>query len=293
MMATTGNRTTLVVPPNQARHCDMADTDSTNPITSYCAWMAMRNLSPNTIKRRQSSLGALARFVAPTPLTSATLRDVEEWISTHSDHPSTAHAYRSDARNFFAWAVRRNLATTDPTLDVDPIRVPKSLPRPVPIQAVPNLIALAPTAELRLVLLLAAYAGLRRSEIANLTTDDYQLFGDAMLIVRAGKGGKDRVVPLHPAIVAELAKRRPVGKVIPLTSATIGRQASRHLRAHGYDCTLHQLRHSFGTEMARVFDGNLVAVGRAMGHSDPATTMGYVGWSGGDTGRVAGLYNVA
>ena len=271
----------------------MTNATNANALDLYCAWMAMRNMSPNTAKRRRSSLASLARFVAPKPLTSATLGDVEDWLATHSAVASTAHAYRSDARNFFAWAVRRNVSASDPTLDIDPIRVPKSLPRPVPIQAVPALIATAPTPELRLVLILAAYAGLRRSEIANLTTDDYQLFGDAMLVVRAGKGNKDRVVPLHPVVVAELAKRRPVGKVVPLTGATLGRQAARHLRAHGYDCTLHQLRHSFGTEMARVFDGNLVAVGRAMGHSDPATTMGYVGWSGGDTGRVSGLYAVA
>jgi len=54
------------------------------------------------------------------------------------------------------------------------------------------------------------------------------------------------------------------------------------------------IRHAYGTELARVLDGNVVAVGRAMGHSSPQTTMGYIGWNGGDTvERMGHIYDVA
>ena len=52
----------------------------------------------------------------------------------------------------------------------------------------------------RLLLALFAYAGLRRSELLGLDCDDVDL--DRRLIrVRNAKGGRQRVVPVHPGLV--------------------------------------------------------------------------------------------
>ena len=52
----------------------------------------------------------------------------------------------------------------------------------------------------RLLLALFAYAGLRRSELLGLDCDDVDL--DRRLIrVRNAKGGRQRVVPIHPGLV--------------------------------------------------------------------------------------------
>jgi hypothetical protein len=38
-------------------------------------------------------------------------------------------------------------------------------------------------------------------------------------------------------------------------------------------------------------DGNIVAVGKVLGHESPQTTMGYCGWGGGETAsKLPGLY---
>jgi integrase len=51
----------------------------------------------------------------------------------------------------------------------------------------------------RLLLALFAYAGLRRSELLGLDWDDVDLHR-GLLRVRRANGGRQRVVPIHPAL---------------------------------------------------------------------------------------------
>ena len=258
-------------------------------IASFEAYMAARSFSPCTLERRRVALGQFARFIAPMSLLDASGQDIDEWIGT-KNAPRTRHAYRSDLAAFYTWAIRRRLVALSPVADTDSIRLPASLPRPVPVEAVPMIVDAAPM-PLRLGLAFAAYAGLRRAEITALTSADVQTFGRPVVMVRLGKGAKDRVVPLVARLVAMVLERRTDGRLVPLTPRTLGAQAARHMRQLGYDCTIHQLRHAYGTEAARVLDGNVVAVGGLMGHSSPNTTQGYIGWAGGETAdRLALLY---
>ena len=253
-------------------------------LASFTQWQRQRSCSAATMRRRRSSLTNFARWMAPAHIATATTTDVEEWLDTFTA-PRTRHAYRSDLATFYRWATRRQILAHDPTILTDPIRVPKSLPRPVPAHLVPDIIATAPDDTVRLACALAAYAGLRRSEIAALTADDIAThIAPPLLAVRNGKGGKDRIVPLHPVLVAMLTNVRADGsRLVPLSYDALGRQAVAHLARMGFHGTLHQFRHSFGTEMARVLGGNLVAVGALMGHESPSTTQAYVGWGGGET----------
>ena len=261
--------------------------DNMQLIALFCTYMAGRAFSPHTIKRRTSSLSSFSRFIAPMSLVDVESDHVESWVTTLSA-PRTRHAYRSDLSAFYAWAAKRKVVATNPVDDTDPIRVPKGLPHPVPPVAVPGIITAAEDPHLRLALMLAAFAGLRRAEICALTTDDYQLHPTPVLVVRNGKGGKDRQVPLHPALAAALARRHTQGRLVPWSPDGLGRRARAHLHACGYDASIHALRHSFGTELARVLKGNVVAVGRAMGHEKADTSLQYIGWNGGEWGQMFG-----
>lgn len=252
------------------------------PMQGFESWQEGRGFSHKTIKRRRVAIGAFARFISPMPLTEATHEHVEEWLATLGAL-RTRHAYRSDLNCYYRWAVKRRLTTDNPVAQTDGIRLPKLLPRPVPPEDVVCLIAAAGYEPwLVKALALAAYAGLRCFEIANLTTADISFVSmPPMLTVRGGKGGKDRRVPMHPTLVLLLSERCASGRIIGRSADTIGRRAAQHIRSCGVDATIHQLRHTFGTELARAADGNILLVASLMGHDQPATTMGYIGWSGG------------
>jgi site-specific recombinase XerD len=118
----------------------------------------------------------------------------------------------------------------------------------------------------RLLLALFAYAGLRRSELLGLDWDDVDL-ERRLLHVRKAKGGRQRVVPIHPALAPlfldylQLRVRDPepalfVGVQGRRLSQTIMTQTFlRYANAAGVTerkrVTPHTLRHVFASELLR------------------------------------------
>ena len=99
--------------------------------------------------------------------------------------------------------------------------------------------------------------------------------------MRTGKGNKDRIVPIHPDLAKALRGHPKHGPVIGVTAGTVGQKVAAHLRSLGIEATAHKLRATFGTELARATEGNVILIARMMGHEDISTSMTYVGWSGG------------
>lgn len=262
---------------------------SDNHLIAFRRWQRTRGLAHATIKRRDASLAGFVEYIAPLQLVEAEPDLIDDWLGTF-DSPATRRAYRSDLMAFYKWAAKRGLCI-NPVLAVDGIRVPRTLPRPVPASHLRAVLNGAPR-DVRLMIALAAYAGLRRTEIANLDASDIDLLSvPPTLAVRGGKGGKDRIVPLHPDLAVELATAPRHGKVVGVAASTVGHRIAGHLRNVGIEATAHQLRHTFGTELARATDGNVILIATLMGHADIATSMGYIGWAGGPSvDAVAAMY---
>jgi len=248
----------------------------------YERYMDGRGLSARTIERYLGTVHGFAAFLDPLELVAAGPLDVEEWL-TGFRNPKTRHAYRSDLNMFYRWAIRREGFALNPLDDVDPVRVPRTVPRPLPDDAIAVVLGVGELRTRRAVGL-GMLAGLRNAEIAALDAADVSL-AHRELVVRDGKGGKDRVVPIHPRLARLLDGIGVRGPVIvgrhggPVMPDTVGDIVRRHFRALGIVATPHQLRHSFGTEMTRAAGGNLVVVAKTMGHANIATTMGYAGWN--------------
>lgn len=260
----------------------MIDSDA-ELVEAFTTYQQSRAFSNNTLQRRRLSLGRFAAHMAPAPITAASAADIDDWVAKLRS-ARTRHAYRSDLSVFFRWALRRGLVEHNPVLNTDSVRVPKALPKPAKAEWITAAFTVAP-AHLQLALLLGALAGLRISEVAALDANNVHLDADPpVLVVRDGKWGKDRVVPLHPRLSPML--RGQTGWIFPNGHAGHVRPAALHealqrlLERNGIPrFTFHQLRHYFGSEAARWSGGNVVLVASLMGHGNTDTTMGYIGWS--------------
>lgn len=259
------------------------------PIDDYLAWMRASGRSEGTLNVRRWWLGRLAE-VAPDP-TTVTTQQLAQWLSTPDWSPEFRRAGLSSVRSFYRWAERTGLAAESPAALLDPVTRPRVLPRPAPDDALRAALARADD-RARLILCLAAYAGLRRAEIAALHT---RHVADGELLV-VGKGGHHRRVPLHPELAlelrAELGRRRDgrhgsgwSGDYVsangylfpsthhpgPMTAAHVGVLVSR-LLPEGWTC--HTLRHRFATA-AYAVERDLRAVQELLGHAKPETTSIY------------------
>lgn len=239
----------------------------------------VRGLARKTIDRRRYSLQKLAVCASPVRLLDVTAPLIEDWLSTYR-RAETRHAYLADVRALFKWARKRGLVLLDPTEDMDTIKVPRRLPRPMEEEELALAIATARDPRLRLVILLGAFAGLRRFEIAQLRGEDCTRH---WLVIRAGKGGRDGSVPMHPVLWSAIRAfgvetgwmfESPYGGHI--SQATIGTWIRTHFDQLGIVGGVHRTRHRFGTKVAEAAGGNMLVVKELMRHANLETSQAYV-----------------
>jgi site-specific recombinase XerD len=141
----------------------------------------------------------------------------------------------------------------------------------------------------RLLLALFAYAGLRRSELLGLDWDDVDL-ERRLLRIRKAKGGRQRVVPIHPGLeplivsylqfrISDPEQALFVGVQGKRLSPTIMTQTFlRYARAAGVTerkrVTPHTLRHVFASELLRA-GANLRQIQELLGHKHLDSTQRY------------------
>jgi integrase/recombinase XerD len=137
------------------------------------------------------------------------------------------------------------------------------------------------------ILLTTIYAtGLRLSEALHLRVTDIDSQQGAIRVTQ-GKGNKQRLVPLSPALLAELREwwrehRNPQwlfpGKAQdrPLDSSAVQKACQRAVDRAGLapGVSAHTLRHTFATELLEA-DVDLLTIQKILGHADLKTTLIY------------------
>ena len=165
-------------------------------IEEWLRWLSAGDAAPGTVGLRRSQLTRLAQHV---DLLDAEEEDLIAWLAQPTWARETRRSMRAGIRGFYRWAVRQQLVEEDPSLDLRPIRPGSPRPRPFPERMLAEALLRADR-ERELMLLLGAYAGLRRSEIARVHSDDVE---DDVLVV-FGKGAKHRRIPIHDRLAPHL-----------------------------------------------------------------------------------------
>lgn len=266
---------------------------SSRHLARHLEWCHQRNLRLTYIQTRRRTIIQLARELGVN-VEDADENDFAQWYEGVSARmvPEARAVYLSHVQCYFRWLLRERILEKDPTVRLVRPRMKRPLPRPMNDAELARAIATAP-ARVKPWLLLAAYEGLRAIEIAGLRKGDVDL--SANMLVVNGKGGRQRLLPLHPAVREALEPllggrgflfshwSRPG----PPTAHNVSHGMNHHLRSQAISSTAHTARHWFLTNVYRS-SRDLRLTQELAGHSSPTTTAGYAAWS---PGRSAAIVN--
>ena len=251
------------------------------PFAEYRNHLFSRDLDPKTKVRYWQILTRYYQWLGSRSPDAVTAGEFLSWLRNN--------AYRPRSILLYYHAIRMFLAFLGQEFKIK-LRKPKELPLYYGRGDIERLIAQAecglrgqtPWQKQRntALILTLAFTGLRRGELLNLTVGDVD-FQRRLILVRQGKGDKDRLVPMTERLMAPL-RYLCHGKA---TGAKIfaglnGRSVYRVVTSLGKACGLdgfhpHSLRHFFATQLVER-GANLRAVQELLGHADLSTTAAYL-----------------
>ena len=280
---------------------DMVDT--------FLDYMAVeRGVSPNTMAAYRNDLYQLTEYLETRrqDVTNGhsweqiNERTLSEYLLRLHDlgYSDTTRARKmASAKSLFGFLLGEGIITRDPTESLSAPRVGRSLPEVLTVEEVDRLLTYTsngdtPEAKRDRAMLELLYAtGMRVSELVSLDMDDANF--EQGYVICLGKGGKERVIPVHQQAIAVL--RQYLDQARPrLTSkrsgdaAFLNRRGDRLTRQgfwlilKGYAAraglngkiTPHTLRHSFATHLLRG-GAPLRHVQELLGHASITTTQVY------------------
>lgn len=208
--------------------------------------------SPRTIEDRRRLLDSLDRDRDHFPygIDHASADEIKAFLARSGWAPWTRWTYREHVINFYRWEVRAGRLDWDPTADLPRMRRPNQRRRPVTDEQL-RLALERSDPWWQLIILLAAYDGLRAREATRLRRED--VTADELTV--RGKGGRVDVLPTHP-LVWQRVEAMPPGLLLPRADGREMRDVPQRARDHFDaidlpDVHLHRMRHWFGTMLMR------------------------------------------
>jgi integrase/recombinase XerD len=257
-----------------------------------------RGRAENTIEAYRYDLRTAAQFL-DQPLETITTTQLEAFLSSRQEKPSTTNRRLASLKRFFKWAFKCGLCSHNPAELIETAQDEERLPRPIrseDIKTVDAAIAKAPQ-PYRHIFTLLRETGCRADEVLSLNVGDVTLdVGREGLHIREAKNNSERIVVLNADVMKRSLRllRAYLRELGPLDAGTPLFRSNRGTRT-AYDTlyyqwqrlcasaglldagkpryTIHQLRHTAGTDFIRHYPEQIVS--RMLGHRDPRSTRRY------------------
>ena len=239
--------------------------------------LAAGGVPGSTIESRRGLLSRLNRDL-PYGIAFAATEHIEAWLAHHAKQgraQNTLALYGYHVRAFYLWACDAGYLDGNPVALIRWAKSRRGLPNPV-TEAELAMVLDVPE-PLRTAVILAAFEGLRRAEIAAARREDIT---EEITTVPKGKGGLPGAVPTHP-YVWEHIRDLPRGLLVtnrhgrPISPMALGQRARHTFNRLGlYDVRLHRLRHRYGTLIQELY-GDLRVTQECMRHRSVLSTQGY------------------
>jgi len=275
-------------------------------LADYGAFRMGCGLKPVTVRVALSQLKRLDAWLKTNHKRDPRRVELTD-ITAYLDHlvqtdyaPATVYGYANEIRGFFAFLKMQGYLLTDPVEDLDAhvYQGPDNLRGIFTLEEIDTFLDAVDVTKnlaLRAFFELLYASALRLSEGLNLTIADLDL-RERTLLVRNGKGGKDRYVPFSFAALTFLQKyldeERPrLVKTVPLADreTVFLKKRGRITKSIVWRCfaatlakaeieklnrTVHSIRHSCATHLLEA-GADVRTVSELLGHSSIETTARY------------------
>jgi len=291
----------------------VADASRLNPLRAYLAafleWTVTTGLSEQTARIRHHALDQFIRWcdergiTKPQDVTRPILQRYQRYLYHYRKADGAPLTFATQATRlhplvaFFKWLARENHILYNPASDLELPKLPRQLPKHLLSVAQVESIINQPDIETpmglrgRAILETLYSTGIRRAELIHLRLYDVDLERGS-LMVRGGKGGKDRLVPIGERACAWI--RRYLNEVRPLLMIEpdhgtlfvtdygeafeknrLSDMVKKYVRHAGFASgSCHLFRHAMATHMLE--NGADIRYIQAMlGHSELSTTQIY------------------
>ncbi len=259
-----------------------------NFLLFHAIGLSFSTLPKNYLNRLQQFLVWIS-----TPVESVKPDDIKHYIDFLLEKQLSAQTINSHLiviRSFYRYLNQEEEISIDnPAVRGLALRLSKPLPRYVRDDDVTTFFEAVTKIRDVAMFMLMLRCGLRVEEVSNLTLDaiDYRR---SQIIVRCGKGAKDRVVYISndaaDALAVYLRKRvqtreqkvflveKGLFKGRPISVRGIQKRIEYYSKRSGIKVSCHQLRHTMATQLLNA-DADLVTIQDLLGHRKIKTTMRY------------------
>ena len=257
-------------------------------------------LSKNTLDSYRTDLSQFNTWLVKikSHLLEANQADIQQYLAIKfpQSKPRSISRLIASMRRFYRYALRENLIKTDPTLQIESPKLPRSLPKSLNEQDVEDLLNAPDISQPiglrdRAMLELLYASGLRVSELVTVKVNEVSTQDGVVRVT--GKGSKTRLVPmgeeaadwidqyLKQARPEILQKRLCDALFVTARADAMTRQAfwyliKRYALVAGITKHMspHVLRHAFATHLLN-HGADLRVVQMLLGHADISTTQIY------------------
>ena len=255
-------------------------------IKKFISWLEYRRYSPSTVKSYAESVQTFLAFVYPKTADEVVAQDMQRFVNDYIIKNGFSYSFQNQVVNGSKIFFREII---DGDLDVEKFERPRrehKLPNVLSREEVRKILGGIKNIKHKTALSLIYACGLRRSELLNLRIKDI-LSARHQLIIKQGKGNKDRMVPISDNLIEILRDYYKLykpkvylieghiaeTKYSEASLEKILKQACIDAKI-GKPVTLHWLRHSYATHLLET-GTDLRYIQELLGHKSSQTTEIY------------------
>lgn len=256
---------------------------------TYIAYLKAIQKSDNTIKSYSTHINEMLNIVGK-PENEIKYVDLLEWMKAiSSNSPATINLKISAVKNYFKYLKKIEKIESNPALELEKVRNNPKEKQYVSSQDMKSIIKNMYTAEGKAIVALMASTGLRYTEMANITLEEYKkaLATDRSIVI-VGKGNKERKIFVNDTakfyidnyLSKNYKNKKGTNKLFVTADESclrrsLIRAANKANLPYANSISPHWIRMFFATNSLE-HGVDLATIRDALGHSNIAVTSRYV-----------------